>query len=258
MKRSSRTVLFLLLAVLPISLLSQTPTNILAYMKVTPGQGAEYLEVEQAWKKVHQKAVELGIHNGWQLWRKIHVGANDPYQYITSQWYTDYAHALGEVPAGWMEGVYSEEEWAKIGEKTTASRTYVSEEVIHLVTTADVVETVKYIWVARIKVKPGMQQEYVKMEKEIFKPYFEAMIKKGGMSYWGIWNTWPYNEGQPMYTAVQGFSNIQQFASPAADLSFDELNLDYTQEQINTLVQTTRDMVSLELWELVDSVFPEE
>ena len=70
MKSTSRILLFLLLAVLPITLMAQNPTIILAYMKVTPGHYGDYLEVEQAWKEVHQKAVELGVHNGWQLWRK--------------------------------------------------------------------------------------------------------------------------------------------------------------------------------------------
>lgn len=64
----TRNMLFLLLAVLPITLLSQSSTIILAYMKVTPGHGSDYLKAEQAWKKVHQKAVELGVHYGWQLW----------------------------------------------------------------------------------------------------------------------------------------------------------------------------------------------
>ena len=87
MKSTPRIMLFLLIAVLPITLLAQNPTIILAYMKVTPGHMSEYLEVEQVWKKVHQKAVELGVHNGWQLWRNVHAGMNDPYQYITIQWY---------------------------------------------------------------------------------------------------------------------------------------------------------------------------
>jgi hypothetical protein len=259
MKSTSRTLLFLLLAALPITLLSQNPTIILAYMKVTPGHGSDYLEVEQAWKKVHQKAIEVGAHNGWQLWRNVHAGVNDPYQYITIQWYDNYEHTFGEnTPEGWMDEVYSDAEWTDIMDKTTSSRTYAYEEVQHEVTSVDDPKPVKYVRVTRMKVKPGMEEEYVKMEKEIFKPYHEELIKRGLRASWGIWNTWPYKEGQTRYTAVNGFQNVKQLTAPVEVVSPSELNLDLTMEQIGELMQKTRDMVSSELWELVDSVFPEE
>ena len=78
------------------------------------------------------------------------------------------------------------------------------------------------------------------------------------MAYWGIWNTWPFNEGQATYTAVQGFSSVKQMTDSGVDLSVEDLNLDLTMEQVGNLAQKTRDIVSLELWELVDAVFPEE
>ncbi len=261
MKSISRILLLLLLAVLPITLLSQAPANIIAYMKVTPGHGSDYMEVEQAWKKVHQKAVELGVHNGWQLWRNVHAGANDPYQYITIQWYDNYAHTFGEnAPDGWMDEIYTEAEWTALAEKVIASRTYAHEDIIHLVTTAemDVQKPVKYITVVRMKVKPGMEDKYVKMEKEIFKPYHEALINRGDMAYWGIWTTQPFKEGQARYIAVQGFGDVKTLTSSGEIIPPEELNLGITLEQVVELTQKTRERVSLELWELVDSVFPEE
>lgn len=259
MKSTSRILLFLLLAVLPITLLAQNPTIILAYMKVTPGHGSDYLEVEQAWKKVHQKAVEVGVHNGWQLWRNVHAVASDPYQYITIQWYDNYEHTFGEnAPEGWMQEVYSETEWAELMEKTYASRTYACQEVAHQVTTVDNPEPVKYILVNRMKVKPGMEAEYVKMETEIFKPYHEELIKRGLLAHWGIWNSWPFKEGKTRYAAMNGFANVQQLTAPGVEINPSELNLDLTWEQVFELMQKTRESVSTELWELVDYVIPEE
>ena len=259
MKSTSRILLFLLLAVLPITLMAQNPTIILAYMKVTPGHYSDYLEVEQAWKKVHQKAVELDVHNGWQLWRNVHAGANDPYQYITIQWYDNYEHYFGEnAPDGWMDEVYTETEWDELSEKAIASRTYAYEEVAHQVTTVDNPGLVKYILVTRMKVKPGMDADYVKMEEEIFKPYHEELIKRGLMTHWGIWNSWPQKEGKTRYAAMNGYGNVKQLTAPGIEISPAELNLDLTWEQVVELTQKTREMVSSELWELVDYVFPEE
>ena len=51
---------------------------------------------------------------------------------------------------------------------------------------------------------------------------------------------------------------MKQLTSPNSNLTPEELNLDMTTEQIMELVQETREVVSMELWELVDYVFPEE
>jgi hypothetical protein len=228
-------------------------------MKVTPEQSATYLEVEQAWKKVRLKALELGIHNGWQLWRNVHAGMNDPYQYITIQWYDNYEHTFGENAAeGWMDEVYTEAEWADLMEKTLASRCYAHEEVESQVTTVDNSGEVKYVTVTRMKVKPGMEEDYVNMETEIFKPYHEEVIRRGHMTHWGIWEAWPYKDRQTRFSAVQGFQNVKQLAAPRVVIPPEEVGLDMTLEKVIELVNKTRDMVSVEVWELVDQVFPEE
>jgi len=259
MKPTPRIMLFLLIAVLPITLMAQNPTIILAYMKVTPGHITEYLEVEQAWKKVHQKAVELGVHNGWQLWRNVHAGMNDPYQYITIQWYDNYEHTFGlDAPEGWMADVFSDAEWDALMKKTISSRVYAHQEVASQVTTVDNPGQLKYIIVSRMKVKPGMAGEYEKMEKEIFKPYFEEMIRRGHRSHWGIWNTWPFKEGETRYTAVNGFLDAKQLAAPGVILTPEEVGLSITMDEVREVVNKTRDMVSTEVWELEEYVFPEE
>lgn len=109
-----------------------------------------------------------------------------------------------------------------------------------------------------MKVKPGMDADYVKMEKEIFKPYHEELIKRGLMTHWGIWNSWPQKEGKTRYAAMNGYGNVKQLTAPGIEISPAELNLDLTWEQVVELTQKTREMVSSELWELVDYVFPEE
>jgi hypothetical protein len=259
MKRRPQIILTLLLAVFSLTLFAQNPTTIAAFMKVNPGQGAAYLEVEQAWKKIHEKGVELGLYNGWQLWLKLHRGTEDPYDYITLQWYDDYAQTFGEdAPEGWQLGLFTEEEAVALSEKTIASRDYVHEMVSSLVTTADVQGEVKYIVVSWMKVNPGMETEYVNMEKEIYKLWAEELISREQMSYWGIWNVWPYAEGESRYFAVQGFANVEQLAGTFDSLTPGELGLDMSLEELMELTQKTREMVRQEVWVLVDQVWAEE
>jgi|GEM_PF-2019295 len=260
MRSTSRFLSFLLLAALPFSLFAQGRTIVAAYMKVSQGTYSDYPEVEQAWKKYHQKAIEAGVHNGWQLWVNRHAGMDDPYQFITLQWYDNYEHALGEnTPEGWPGAAFTDEEWAALYEKTLAARIYAIEEVANLVTMADNAKPARYLEVSRVDAKPGMEAEYEKMEKEIFKPYHEELIRRGNMTHWGIWNIWPYKEGQPRYVIVNGFSNARDLTTPKPWIEPSELGMDYTMDEIMELIQTTREnLTSVEVWELVDDVFPEE
>ena len=114
MKSLTKCLVFLLLAALPFSLFGQTTTVIAAFMKVTPGQTSQYLEVEQTWKELHQRAVNEGVYSSWQLYRKLHTGTDDPYDYITIQWYENYEASFGE-------NVDASEVYANIRRKVYAS-----------------------------------------------------------------------------------------------------------------------------------------
>jgi len=258
MKSVSRILSLLLLAALPFTLFSQGMTIVAAYMKVAPARESDYLQVENEWKKIHQKAIEEGVYNGWQLYRKLHAGDHDPYQYITLQWYNNYEQTFGEnAPENWQEGIYSDEEWTALMVKTLASRVRAYESVHHLVTMSDTVKPIKYLVIGEMKVKPGMQEDYVNMEKEVAKTYMDEYIKRDMLSYWGIWSIWPYNEGQPRYHAVQGFRDAAQLAAGTEMLPPSEVGLDYTMEEVMELMQKTREIVAVEVWELVDQVWPE-
>ena len=260
MKFTSKFLLMLLLAALPFSLIAQGQTIIAAYMNVRT-TAADYLEVENAWKKIHQKAVEEGYMNGWQLWRKMHVGTDDPYQFITLQWYNDDKQAYGaDVPSGWMQDLFTDEEWDELYDRTIASRDYIREDVAHLVTMVENPQPVTFLVVHHMKVQPGMATEYVNMEREIYKPIHEALIREGYLGHWGLWNIWPYKQGQCQYITVNGYSDLDQFTADRSALTLEDLGLelDYTQEELMELAQKTRVMAEDELWILVDSVFPEE
>jgi len=259
MKYAKVFVSFLLLAALPCSLVLQGQTVVGAYMKVSQERYMEYPEVEKEWKKYHQKAIEEGMQNGWQLWRNMHAGIHDPYQYVTLQWYDNYEHAIKGTALDYMpEGVYSDEEWAALNLKTNASRVYAYQEVAHLVTQGEEQQPVKYLVVYQMKTKPGMEQEYVKMEKEVAKRFADEFISRGWLAHWGVWRIWPYKEGQYRYTAVQGFSDAAQLDADRGAIEPSEVGLDQSMDEIMELMQNTRDIVGVEVWELVDQVWPEE
>ena len=204
-------------------------------MKVTPGQSGEYLEVEKAWKKLHQKAVNEGVISSWQLYRKLHTGSNDPYDYITLQWYDNY-------------------------EATLASRDIISQEVYHNVVAVDNPQPIKYLVIMRNHIPPERSTDYFKMEREIFKPYQEEMIRRGALAQWGIWTAWPYKEGQADVVIAEGFKDANQLSNPGVD-SDDVLATVHPELIWDDLVKEimkNRKQISVEVWELVDFVVAEQ
>ena len=258
MKLAHRFLVFLLLAVLPTTLLSQGQTVRAAYLKVTQLRYADYPELEKEWSRYHQRAIESGVHNGWQLWRNMHAGIDDPYQFITLEWFDSYTHTFGEdAPENWLEGAYTPEEWEKLRSKTLDARRYAFEEVANLLGQAENAKQSKYLVVGRMQVKPGMEAEYEKMELEIFKPYHEELIRREFLTHWGIWKTFPYKQGQPTYTVVNGYGSAKNLGSDKPVIDPSELGILYSMEEIARMVDRTRTMVSTEVWELVDYIFPD-
>jgi len=256
MKLVSKVLFTLLLAALPLSLFAQGPTIVLEYMKVTQESEGLYLEVEQAWKEIHKKRIDEGLSIGWQLWRNVYAGYGDPYQYVTINWYKDWAHSLAETPDDFWAAVW-ESAGDDLYEKTAKSRVLVDREVTHQVMAADSSAGASYILVNRMKVKPGMGGDYEKFEREFAKPLYEEAIRRGQGSHWGVWNAFPFDAAHLRYSTVDGYNSIEQLTAGGEDL-MPIVHPDLTWEEAVKKSNSIRTMVSSELWELVDFVFPED
>lgn len=236
--------------------MAQNSTAVLEYMKVTQESEATYLQVEQAWKKIHQKRVADGLASGWQLWRKVNAGYNDPYQYITIHWYDDYSKSFTPAPEGFFEQFMNGED-AEILNQTAASRVLAHVEVSHQLGAADNNLASPFIVLNRMQVKPGNGSDYVKMEMEVFKPLHEEGIKRGLRAHWSIWNIWPYDNGQATYTTVDGYADAAQFTAEGQDY-FSEVHPNLNADEVSEKIMKLRRMESSEIWQLVDAVFPEQ
>lgn len=258
MKHVFKVFIALLLAVVPLSLIAQNPTVILEYMKVTQESESTYLEVEQAWKKIHQKRIELGLSAGWQLWRNVYAGYNDPYQYITANWYSDYAQSFKPMPEGFYEGFMNGED-AEILNKTAGSRVLASKQVTHQVSQAtNNPGNSTLIWVNQMHVQPGMGSAYVELETTIFKPIHEEAIKRGERAHWSLWMNWPLKEGQAEFVTVDGFVNGTQLTGSGSEDLFSVVHPSLSADETYAKIEKARTLSSAELWELVESVFPEQ
>ncbi len=246
-------LLVFLAAQLPLQ--AQNTVIVLDYMKVKPGKTEAYLSVEKEWKKIHQKKVDEGICSGWQLWRVHLAGSEDPYQFITINWYDNFAQSFEDYPEDFLNGIFTEKEAGSLFQKTMESREMVGRQMAHLVTGAENCKSSSIIVLNNIHVKPGQGSNYVSLERDIYKPYHEESIKRGYRTNWVVWSIWPFGEDTPDFVAVDGYASPEQMMTGEDLLS--EVHPDLTWEEISKQTSAAREISGVEIWELVDSVFPE-
>jgi hypothetical protein len=254
MKAILRIQIFLMLAALPAFLSAQSVS--IEYMKVTQESEGLYLEVEKEWKKVHQARIKEGLVNGWQLWRNISAGYGDDFQYMTINWYKDMAHATAPAPDGFWDNLQTTVDQDIIG-RTWESRVLVTREFSHSMFGADTNHGAKWIQVNYMKTKPGKWNEYLDIEREIFKPIFEEAINRGYRASWGVWQMWPYEEGEVTLVTVDGYDSWEQRFMDQEDL-FKVVHPDMDMDELWDKLEAVREMSEVQIWELVDAAWPED
>lgn len=111
----------------------------------------------------------------------------------------------------------------------------------------------KYIEIDFMKTTPGMGAEYVRSEKEDWKPVHQALVDGGQRVGWTLWGL-----GMPGgtsnnhdYVTSNVFSSYDQFSNQDYEGAFKKA---HSGKDANTMMEKTgkaRDLVKSELWELV-------
>ena len=238
----------------------QAQIYVVEYMKVTPGQGENYLKVEKEWAKLHQKRLDMGIINAWSLYQKLMWGANDEYDYATVTQYPNWKSYEGAYPEGLEEG-FDEE----IMEMTGQTRTLVRSEAYVQRSSASNSKPSPVISIAFMQVAQGMGGDYVEMEDTYFKKFHEGLIEAGARNSWGVYQRIsPFGTGNGYnYVAVNGYESLAHMdgegvAEGTYDAAWEKARGDKTMDEIGEMANTTRDMVSTVMWRRIDLVAPEQ
>ncbi len=255
MKELRKLLFVAVLTAMSLPLFSQDAIIIANYIKVKPGMQQDYLELEQAWKKIHKASIDRGIMDGWQLWRKMYTGTSDEYDYITLHWYRNFESTFIKYPEDLLEGIFTDEEIDALVEKAYETREVVRRQVTHRILEAENSKPTRYLVINRMHVEEDKVNEYVALEEEIWKPYHEVCIEAGFRTHWGLWREWPFNEGQSIFSTVDGFDTPEQIMSGEDLLS--KVHPDMTWDEIDEKTSHARSIASVEVWELVDFVFGE-
>jgi len=245
----------LMLAVFGSAVYSQTVA--VEYMKVSQENVSLYMQVEQEWKKVHQARIDAGLINGWSLYRNVAAGFKDPYQYITITWYDGMPDAVAASFEGMNEAVGDMID-QELFDRTGESRVLAYREFSHHMASASNNHGSNFLVVNWMRPTPGNWNAYVESEREIFKPIFEESIRQGTRSSWGLWNTWPYQEGEIRLVTVDGYDTLEQGNGENMRDLFAKVHADKDFNEVSQKVLSLREQARIEVWQLVDSVWPEE
>lgn len=256
MKRVSRLTGLLVMVALTTALTGQDATVVLEYMRIPPGGDAAYLEVEEAWQQIHKKRIELGLITGWQLWRNVYAGADDPYQYVVVTWYDNYAQTFKPMPDGFYQGFFDGTD-SEIFAKTGDSRVIAHRAVSHRIAVAENAQNAQFIFVNQMQVKQGNGGDYEDLETSVYKPVHEASIDKGLRSHWSLWSNYPRAKGEAPYVTVDGYKNGEQINATTDENIFASVHPGMNMDEINEKTNMLRKIESTELWELVMQVMPE-
>lgn len=113
-----------------------------------------------------------------------------------------------------------------------------------------------YVQVDYMKVAPGKDQAYIDLERNIWKPYHQALIEAGRRVWWGL-----YGVRSPAGTEVDhNYATVNvygKFADMEAPYAGDVLARVHAGKDVSTLANealAARDLARSETWQLVDQV----
>lgn len=256
MKTFKRALLTIIAIAVSITIQAQYVGATVTFVDVKPGKDASYLELEKVAKKFHQARVEEGIITQWHLYKKLYTGTKDPYNYILVDFNDDFKKTKNAFPQEMINELYSQEEQQDFWKKAAETRTMVKTEYFDQVTAADIAQPAKYIRVIRYYVEPAKRGEFVKLRKEMVKPLFDEVVKRGHHAGWNLWHKDP-NDSNFQYVAVNAFAEYGDWKSglPMNEI-FKEVFPDKDLNEAREAVMSTRVELNSEYWELIDFTTP--
>lgn len=235
MKSYAIALLLAILCCQAVSITAQTATpeptryHVLSYIKVAPGKHAEYLKLEQAWKKIHAAKKKAGRMEGWALLDVLSPsGASCEYNYVTRNTFQG-----NDQLADFFEGAYMPDNWQSLLTKeeidlvnrTDEIRTLVKNEVWSAVdgTMAPDLSDAKISVFNYFDFPEGKTSaDHIKMEQDIWKPIHDARVKDGTMKGWVLLQMqFPFGASMPYQDAtVDLYKDMKQLMAPWFDSYF--------------------------------------
>jgi len=226
------------------------------YMKTTANID-DYLTIEKEWRTIHERRLQQGLIYGWYLIKKHFTGTEDEYDYISVTIYPSFETMQAETPDNVFAG-FDDDFFVK----TESSRDLIRSEIYDTPIVTEVFKLPQYVLLTFMKVDQGNDDEYLKIEREIWKPVNEFKIKKGIQSTYSVYRQlYPGGYANAYnYATIRGFADLLK-VSQKPPQGWEELLISVHPDQDPSRILNNtfalRKQVKLELWEILESVVPQ-
>ena len=239
--------------------MSQAAFARVTYHRVAQGSEAEFERfMREAWRPVFETQRQAGRAANWILYRVHLTGSNDEYNYASVSYHDTWAKT--EAAASWSAVV---RESSPSTAKLTIDRTRELGPIVRqaLYGRVDYVarptpQPFKYAVLDFMKVKDGMVDDYLKVEREDWKPLHQVLTTDGNRVGWVLWDYMvPGGTGSPYdfvttmlfndYASIKAANDADAYkrAHPTGDLAASVAR-----------TRKSRDVVRTEIWEVVEAL----
>ena len=166
------------------------------FMQVKGDQTSEYLKVEDFWSGIHQQRIANKSILGWDLWSLTPSGKEQGSQYVTVTLFSSLTSMLESVESldvmGLAKKAYpakTDKELGAMFDKTVKSRDLANQVMCREIdgTKGDFKMAVGTMFT--MDIMKQLDDNYVKVESEIFKPWHQQMVKDGKKGSWELVQT---------------------------------------------------------------------
>lgn len=261
--RKGNQVSLLLIAVFVLcsfATLAQAPPPLYAKITMFKVYAGKQLEFEkfmnETIKPTHVLRRQQGKIVMWILFRVHNTGELDEYNYAAVSYYPSWAATEPYNPADLLKQVNANADPVGVGARLRELRTVVRQ---HIIYRADVIEPnppipSKYVRLDYMKVKPGKNAAYLKLEREEWMPFHRRLLADGQITGWALWQmVLPGGSGLAYdYATSQRYGTYSQVMGVDYAATFKKVYPDKNVTDILTRTTDSRELVKSELWEVVD------
>ncbi|MDX1477426.1 MAG: hypothetical protein R3301_06940 [Saprospiraceae bacterium] len=232
------------------------------YMKPHEGKTADYVAMErEVYKPIHRERIKSGEIVAWYLYEvRYPSGSGTEYNFCTVTVFADFANMndnLEEYETIVLRA-HPDKTLAEVDKYATDSRKLVRSEVFKsLAFVPERIENpAQSILLDYMKVEPARESHYLRMEERIWKPLHEERLKRGVIANWGLYELlFPGGLNHPYsHCTVTGFRGWEDIADSWPDDIWEAVHPEATQEDLEERAHEVRDLVSSQIWRLVDHV----
>ncbi len=230
------------------------------YMKTLGEQRDDYVWMEQMiYKPIHTERIKANEIIAWYLYEvQYPSGENTEYDFVTLTVYADFS-LMDEGQISFeeiVERAHPDKTPEEVGNYASNTRSLVKSEVIKSSSRFPLVsqKPARSLLVDYMKVPPVNDEMYNRIENEIWRPLHEERHERGYILSWGLYElifpggvNYPYS-----HATATGFENWNQIKDSWPEDIWKFVHPNAEQGQLEQQAHEVRDLVSSQIWRLVD------